>query len=183
LTTVYLGDNYLTNFSLPPGLTNLTTLDLHQNLLTGVSLPAGLTSLTTLDIGNNRVATLTLPPDVTTLNWLYFDANPTNTFVLSEQLAATKLANTVNFLRSQGVAVYTYSLGAGLSLSSPQWEQTGGFGFALTGPPAVYTIFSSPDLAAWSPLGAITNTLGTVVFTDATANSPQKFYHAVAVPQ
>jgi hypothetical protein len=55
----------------------------------------------------------------------------------------------------------------------------GAFGFTLTGPPAVYTILGSTDLAAWSQLGTLTNTLGAAIFTDAeVTNSSPKFYRA-----
>src|SRR5437868_1648759 len=67
-------------------------------------------------------------------------------------------------------------LGVGLSVVSPQQTTTGAFGFAIKGPPAAHTIFSSSDLAAWNELGTVTNAVGAVVFTDVQAtNSPQKF--------
>jgi len=112
--------------------------------LTNFTLPAGLASLTSLNL----------------------NGNPLTTFVLPDPLATSSLAVTVASLKSHGVSVYTYPLDGGLSLASPQRTTTGGFGFALTGPLAVYTILTSTDLAAWSPLGTITNTLGAVVFTD-----------------
>jgi hypothetical protein len=38
----------------------------------------------------------------------------------------------------------------------------------------------SADLAAWSPLAALTNELGSAVFTEVQANlSPQKFYRVL----
>ena len=43
--------------------------------------------------------------------------------------------------------------------------------------PVSYHILASTDLALWSELGLVTNTLGTARFNDAGANSsPQKFY-------
>ena len=84
-------------------------------------------------------------------------------------------------LRSQGVSVHTYPLG--LSLVSPQETRAGAFEFALTGPPAAYTIFNSTDLAIWNQLGTVTNEVGAVAFTDAQAtNSSQKFYRARLAP-
>ena len=75
------------------------------------------------------------------------------------------------------MSVYTYQLV--ISLFSPQSTPSGAFGFALTGPPAVYSILSSTDLAAWNQLGTLTNTLGAAVFTDPQgANSSPKFYRA-----
>jgi hypothetical protein len=55
----------------------------------------------------------------------------------------------------------------------------GDFEFTLTGPPGVYAILGSTDLATWSELGALTNSLGFVKYSDAAAPlSPQKFYQA-----
>jgi hypothetical protein len=177
LTTLYLGENQLTSLTLPAGLTNLTTLSLFYNQLTNFSFLSGMTSLTFLDLGGNQLTSLTLPAGLTNLTTLSLYGNPLNTFVLPDPLAVTGLAGTVADLRSQGVAVYTYPLG--VSLVSPQRTLAGAFGFTLTGPPSVYTVLSSTDLAAWNELGTLTNAVGAVVFTDAVAtNSAQKFYRA-----
>ena len=103
--------------------------------------------------------------------------NPLTTFVLSEPLAATNLAADVASLRNQGVSVFTYPLAVQLvRLRQP----IGAFQFAITGPPGVYTVLGSTDLATWSAVGVATNPLGSVVFTDVTAHlSPQKFYRAL----
>ena len=108
---------------------------------------------------------------------LFVDGNPLATLVLSEPLAATNLAATVATLRSQGVSVFTYSLT--IHLNSPRRNFAGNFEFTLTGPPGLYTVFGSVDLAVWSAVGTATNNLGSAVFTDATANlSVRKFYRA-----
>jgi hypothetical protein len=53
----------------------------------------------------------------------------------------------------------------------------GAFQFGITGPPGVYTILGSTDLAVWSELGLATNNLGAINFTDGSAHlSPLKFY-------
>jgi formylglycine-generating enzyme required for sulfatase activity len=58
--------------------------------------------------------------------------------------------------------------------------EAGAFQAGVTGPPGVYAIFSSTDLAAWNALGAVTNSLGSINFTDETAPlSQQKFYRAL----
>jgi formylglycine-generating enzyme required for sulfatase activity len=103
--------------------------------------------------------------------------NPLTTLVLSEPLAATKLAGEVAALRNQGVSVFAYPLA--VSLSSPRLAAEA-FEFTLAGPPGIYTVLSSTNLAAFSALGTATNTLGRAIFTDVQANlSPQKFYRAV----
>ena len=120
-----------------------------------------------------------MPAGLTRLISLNLDGNPLTTFVLPEPLSVTGLAGTVESLRNQGVAVYTYPLV--LSQVSPQRTLAGAFSFTLTGPPAAYTILGSSDLAAWNELETLTNALGAAVFADAEAtNSSQKFYRATA---
>ncbi len=76
------------------------------------------------------------------------------------------------------MSVYTYPLA--VSLFSPQRTLVGEFACTLAGPPAVYIILASPDLATWSQLGKLSNTLGAEVFTDTGAtNSPRRFYRAM----
>ena len=180
LTTALLNDNHLTNFFLPSGLTNLDVLDLSFNALTALSLPAGLTRLTQLDLEVNQLTRLTLPPDITLLNGFFVDGNPFTRLVLSEPLAATNLAGTVVFLRNQGVSVLTYPLV--ISVTAPR-QAAGVFEFTLSGPPGIYTVLASTDLAVWSELGEATNTLGSLRFTDATAHlAPHKFYRARSAP-
>ena len=105
------------------------------------------------------------------------NANPLTTLVLSEPLAATNLAVTVAALQNQGVAVFTYPLA--ISLASPFRAASGAVEFSLTGPPGIYAVQSSTNLAAWSELGTTTNKIGSAVFTDVQANlSPRKFYRA-----
>ena len=176
LTTLLLSFNQLTNVSLAPGLRKLELLGLSFNQLSSLDLPSGLTALAFLNLNNNQLTNLTLPSDVQQLIGIFVDGNPLATFVLSEPLAATNLAGTVASLVNQGVSVFTYPLTIRLiRLRQP----IGAFQFAITGPPGVYTILGSPDLANWSELGSVINSLGAVVFTDGTAHlSPQKFYRA-----
>jgi formylglycine-generating enzyme required for sulfatase activity len=200
LTSLRLSENKLTSLVLPPGMTNLTSLnlsanqltnlvlpsDLHQlqtlnlggNQFTSLSLPLGLTNLTGLFVTGNNLTNLTLPPDMTQLSALGFLANPLTSLVLPEPLAETALAGTIASLREQGVAVFTYPLT--VELTAPQSAAGGAFDFAVTGPPGIYTVFSSGDLAVWDELGFATNTIGTVQFFDATVPKPaRRFYRAL----
>ncbi len=103
--------------------------------------------------------------------------NPLTTFVLSEPLAATGLASVVDSLRNQGVAVFTYPLVA--QLVRPL-ALVGSFKFGITGPPGVYSVLGSTNLATWSAVGVATNPLGSVIFHDVTSSaSPQKFYRVL----
>ena len=177
LTELNLSGNQLTNLVLPPDLNRLESLNVGGNQLTSLTLPAGLTNLNELALSGNQLTTLTLPPDMTQLTSLVLNGNPLTTLVLPGPLAATNLAATVATLRDQGVSVFTYPLS--VQLISPRQTVEGAFEFALTGPPGVYAVLASTDLAAWSALGIATNTLGSILFTDAAAHlSPQKFYRA-----
>ena len=138
-------------------------------------LASGLTNLVQLDLRGNQLTSLTLPPDVFRLSALVLDGNPLQTLILSETQAATKLAGLVATLRSQGVSVITYP--ASVQLSSPRRAEGGAFEFAITGPPGSYAVLSSTNLATWSEFGAVTNRLGSIVFSDAQAGLVrQKFY-------
>jgi hypothetical protein len=157
-------------------LTNLGRLTLNGNQLTTLTLPVDMTSLAFLDLRGNQLTSLTLPPGLTKLTGLFVDGNPLTTFVLSEPLAATNLAATVAALQSEGVNVFTYPLAIQLIRIR---QPIGAFQFSIAGPPGVYAVEASPDLADWSELGVSTNALGKIVFTDGTAHlSPQKFYRA-----
>jgi len=120
-----------------------------------------------------------LPPDLTRLSALELDGNPLDTLVISEPMAAGRLAGLVASFRNEGVAVFTFPLD--LRLVLPGRTLAGAFEFTLTGPPGVYAVLVSSDLAAWNQFGAVTNELGSAVFTDATA-SPQNFYRARSLP-
>jgi len=179
LSTLVLTANQLTNLVLPSDLIHLVQMDLGQNKLSSLTLPGGMTNLVVLELQGNQLTSLTLSSDLTKLATLFVNGNPLTTLVLSEQMAATNLAATVAFLRSQGVSVLTYPLA--IRLIGQHGTELGAFEFALTGPPRVYAVLSSTNLAAWSGLGAVTNTLGSILFTDVTAHlSPQKFYRALA---
>jgi formylglycine-generating enzyme required for sulfatase activity len=176
LSIIDLDGNRLTNLTLPAGLTNLGVVSLNGNNLANLNLPAGLTHLTFLDLNGNLLTNLTLPPDLTRLTSLFVNGNPLTTLVLSEPLASSNLAAIIPALEDQGVSVFEYPL----SIQLIRLPQPGGaFQFGITGPPGVYSVLGSTNLAIWSVLGATTNTLGIIAFTDIAARlAPQKFYRA-----
>ena len=185
LSGLFLRGNQLTNVTLPADLIHLESLDLGGNPLTNLTLPSGLTNLSALDLTGDQLTSLTLPPDMTQLTSLLsplsFDGNSLTTLVLSEPLAATNLAESVATLQTQGVSVFTYPLTIQLSL--PRRTEDGEFHFAVVGPPGVYAVLGSVDLAVWNELAVMTNTLGFARFDDAASPlSPQKFYLAHSVP-
>ena len=177
LTGLFLQSNQLTNLTLPPDLHHLSQIELSGNKLASLTLPSGLTSLAFLNLTSNQLATITLPPDIQQLIGLFVGGNPLTTFVLSEPLAATGLASVADSLKNQGVAVFTYPLVA--QLVRPLML-VGSFKFGITGPPGVYSVLGSTNLATWSAVGVATNPLGSVNFHDVTTNaSPQKFYRVL----
>jgi len=177
LTGVFLRFNQLTNLTLPSDLFKLVQIDVLGNELASLSLPSGLTNLMTLVLSGNQLTNLTLPPDIIRLSSLVLEGNPFTTLVLSEPLAATTLAGDVAALRNRGVSVFTYPLA--IQLVRPQMV-SGAFRIGITGPPGIYTVLESTDLTAWNFLGMANNILGSVNFTDVTANaSPRKFYRAL----
>ena len=59
----------------------------------------------------------------------------------------------------------------------------GAFKFAITGPPGVYSVLGSTNLADWNNVGVATNPLGSVNFFDVITNPPpQKFYRVQIMP-
>ena len=178
MTTLFLDDNQLTSLILPAGLTNLTSLYLYNNQLSDFSFPNGLTRLATLNLYNNQLRSLTLPPELLSLNTLVLDANPLQSVILPKALADGALANTVTSMRNRGVIVSTYSLT--VSLAARPQNINGTFECVLNGPPGTYRIQVTPDFSAWTDIGPVINTYGSVPVTDTSASSrAQSFYRAV----
>jgi formylglycine-generating enzyme required for sulfatase activity len=177
LTALRINDNQLTNLTLFTCLNHLSLLVASRNQLRSLTLPPGLTSLAFLELNSNQLTNLTLPPDMQQLNGLFVADNPLTTFVLSEPLAATGMASVVDSFRNQSISVFSYPL-------VPQLVRpltlVGSFKFGITGPPGIYTVLGSTNLATWSPVGVASNPLGSVNFHDLTANVlPQKFYRVL----
>jgi formylglycine-generating enzyme required for sulfatase activity len=177
LNFLRVSSNKLTSLALPSGMTNLSAIFLQSNQLTNLSLSSGMTNLSQLDLRGNQLTSLTLPPDMTRLGTLLLEGNPLTTLVLSETMAAGRLVATVASLKDQGVSVFTYPLS--IQLNRPR-QLTGAFQFEIAGPPGVYTVLQSVNLATWSELGATTNSVGGISFTDTTAHlSSRRFYRAL----
>jgi len=177
LTALRINDNQLTNLSLSAGLNHLSLLVASRNQLPSLTLPPGLTSLAFLELNSNQLTNLILPPDMQQLTGLFVADNPLTTFVLSEPLAATGMASVVDSFRNQGISVFTYP--PVTRLVQPLML-VGSFKFSITGPPGVYTVLGSTNLATWSAVGVATNPLGSVIFHDVTTNVlPQKFYRVL----
>ena len=199
LTTLRLSENRLASLVLPAGLTNLVTLNLNSNLstnlvlpsdlgrldtlllggnqFTSITLPSGLTNLTGLFLTGDQLTNITLPPDMTKLVDFGFLGNPLTTFVLPEPLAeTTNIADAIASLEGEGIPIYRYPIEPQLVRPRPL---VGAFQFGLAGPPGVYSVLASTDLAAWTGLSAVTNRLGAIDFVDTQANlAPQRFYRS-----
>ncbi len=166
LSVLSLFQNQLTNLTLPATLSHLSWLDVSGNQLPSLNLPAGLTQLGVLIVSDNLLTNFTLPPDLANLTTLFLNGNPLTTFVLSEPLAATTLAGTVAALESQDVSVFTYPLTA--QLVKPLML-IGAFKIGITGPPGVYSVLGSTNLADWNEVGIASNKLGGINFVDVSA--------------
>jgi hypothetical protein len=181
LKFLYLSRNRLTSLELPQGMTNLLEITLDGNQLTNFSLPPNLYSLTTLDLEDNQLTSLTLPAALTNLFYFFVSGSPITTIILPEQLAASNLAQLVAVLQNQGASIFTYPPTA--QLLRPR-QLTGAFQFGITGPPGIYSILASSDLANWQQVGVASNMLGSVSFVDATSHlSPRRFYRALVPNQ
>jgi internalin A len=201
LSVLELSFNPLTNCTFPAGLTNLAELDIEETPLTSLSLPADMTGLITLavfgnqltnltfsadprqleflDVSQNQFTSLTFPPEMSNLSSLFLFGNPLTTLVLPEPLLAVVLADPFENLND--VDVFTYPLAP--RLIAPRLPGDGSFQFAVIGPPGVYAIFASTDLAVWNKLATLTNQVGTIRFTDPSPRlAPQKFFRAVLAP-
>ncbi|MDB6027170.1 MAG: hypothetical protein JWM68_3393 [Verrucomicrobiales bacterium] len=173
LIGLFLRFNGLTNLTLPPDLSHLIQIDVLGNKLMDLTVPAGLTNLATLIVSGNQLTNLTLPPDMTQLTTLVMDGNPIAELILSETLAAN-FTDLIGIMRTQGIVVYTYPVEAQLIRVR---QPIGAFQFSVTGPPGVYSVLTSADLATWSDLLVLTNRVGSLVLTDGTAHLvSRKFY-------
>ena len=168
--------NSLAECHLPSGLTNLDTLFLEGNVLTNFDLPAGLISLTQLNLSDNQLTNLTIPPDMTNLRSVDLDGNPLTRLVLSEQ-EAVNLPGLIATLQTLDIPIFKYPQDIRLTKLI---QSQGAFRFGITGPPGVYTVYSSTNLTAWVPLNFVDIPLGGIFFTDTEAHlSLRKFYRAV----
>jgi formylglycine-generating enzyme required for sulfatase activity len=86
LTYLDLGENKLSAFTLPAGLSHLSILRVSGNPLTSFSLPLGLTNLTVLFLPNNLLTNLTLPSDLIHLQSLDVGGNPLTRLILPSGL-------------------------------------------------------------------------------------------------
>ncbi|HXJ60817.1 MAG TPA: leucine-rich repeat domain-containing protein [Verrucomicrobiae bacterium] len=90
LTNIFflnLGFNlFLTNFSLPNGLSHLDTLRLEANGLNKLTLPTGLTRLLELSAGGNPLSNLVLPADATNLVTLDLSFSSLTNLTLPQEL-------------------------------------------------------------------------------------------------
>ena len=177
LSALRINDNQLTNLTLAPGLNHLSLLVISRNHLNSLTLPPGLTSLAFLELNSNSVTTLAFPPDLQQLVGLFTADNPFAFLVLSESLAATGMASVVDSYRNQRISVFTYPLTVQLIQAT---ALEGAFKFGINGPPGVYSILSSTNLASWSAMGVVTNSLGSVTFLHVNNDqTPQTIYRTL----
>jgi hypothetical protein len=70
-----------------------------------------------------------------------------------------------------------------LRLSSPQYPPVGHFQCTVSGPQGqTVEILASSNLATWTSLTNLTNTTGTILFSDPATNFVHRFYRACQLP-
>jgi hypothetical protein len=134
------------------------------NTLLAVYTGAAITNLSLVASNDNDGANIT--------SKLTFTATAGTAYAI----AVDGYANTVGQIQLQVLQpVLTISLGSGLRLPD------GSFQFTLTTAPGnVYDILASADLLSWQTIGTVTNTTGTIQFTDPDAISfDRRFYRAI----
>jgi len=179
LISLQLSGNQFTNLTLPANMMNLKVMDLGLNQLTNFILPVGLTNLNVLALEHNQLTSLTLPPDMTGLTSLVLGGNPLTSFVLSDVAATNQLPDLVASLRSGDIPVFTYPLTIQIVKPLPL---IGAFKLGITGPPGVYTVLGSTDLATWFEVGFASNAFGGVNFVDIHANQFERKFYRVQAP-
>jgi hypothetical protein len=145
-----LADNGITDLSPLATLPHLHWISLWDNRVQDISALSGLTNLTYIDLRYNL------------LN--IFGPNPTLTVIQTLQSRGT----TVDYNPQSAGAIF---------LVSPFWPAAGQFQFTVqSAPGATLEIWSSTTLTNWSLAGCVTNATGSVMFTDSSVPTDQKFY-------
>ncbi len=75
LTSLFLGDNSISDISVVSGLTKLTHLSLEDNSISDISVISGLTSLTWLSLSGNSISDISAVSGLTTLTSLFLSGN------------------------------------------------------------------------------------------------------------
>jgi len=190
-----LSQNQLTTFPILTGLPNLDWIVLSGNQLTAAPDLAGLPGVTTLDLGTNDLTDLSDLGGLPALHWLYLGGNDLQTIDTLTNIpdlyyvdvrynyldlsAASQAMSIIQTLTGEGIYVYYQPQRtiSGPSLSGAEWLGNGQFQFTISGLAGqVLTVQSSSDLVHWSPLMEVTNTSGTVQFTDNSAFGNATFY-------
>jgi hypothetical protein len=82
-----------------------------------------------------------------------------------------------------GEAIHTFSDDAASELeprAPVKLFVLGTFTFTISGPPATYAVEVSEDLSRWEEYGVVTNTTGSIAFTDSYTQGTWRFYRVRA---
>jgi len=166
------------NFSAIQSLTNLPslrTIELYTNHLTDVSGLASLTGLNWLYLEDNNLQDIHSLTNLTALNYVDLTYNLLDTNVTSVAMANIAVMQShstyVNYIPQKTASVNAPTL------LGPTWLGGNQFRFTVQGlPGTVLRIWTSTNLVNWTPGSFLTNTSGTVIFTDPAAGGPQRFY-------
>ena len=76
LTSLYLGENQISDIKPLSNLTNLTSLDLSENKISDIKPLSNLTNLTALDLSGNQISDIQPLSNLTNLTFLDLAKNP-----------------------------------------------------------------------------------------------------------
>jgi Leucine-rich repeat (LRR) protein len=172
LVTLDLTGNGLTNISALAALTNLNNLDLSQNAITDITPLEGFKFLAQLNLRSNDLQNIDGLTNIPGLNFVDVSYNLLN-------LASNSPASAVlQILQNRGIFLNTEpQQQTGVILSAPEFTGPHQFQFTITSAPgAVLQVQDSIDMLNWSLLKTVTNSSGTMVFTDNSAPATNRFY-------
>jgi len=157
------------------GLPNLQSLDLYTNHLTDISGITGLTSLHYVYLEENDLQDIHSLTNLTGLNYVDLTYNRLDTNSTSVAMANIGVMQShgtyVNYIPQKTISVNAPTLG------TPVWLGGNQFRFTVQGSPGtVLRLWTSTNLVNWTPGNLLTNSSGVVIFTDAAASGPQRFY-------
>jgi internalin A len=158
------------------GLPALRTLDFTTNFLTDASGVSGLTGLTFLSLNYNNLQNITPLTSLTSLGYIDLRLNLLDTNQFSAAMTA------ITTMQSHGTFVDYVpqkTSPSSILLTGPVWLGTNRFGFTISSQPGVaMQVLVSSNLTFWSSIGSLTNTNGSVPFTDSAATNKTRFYRA-----
>ena len=172
LTEFHINDTGIRDLSPLTGRTNIVNLGLARNGITDLAPLATLPQLRWVTLWGNKVRDISALSGLTNLSYVDLRYNLVDWFGPNPSLSV------IQTLQSRGVSVdYNPQQAGAIFFLSP--AQAGGqFQFDIHSAPAsILEIWASTDLTGWTSAGFVTNTTGSIGFTNTSATDKQ-FYRA-----